>query len=48
MSKISHLILGLFLLSALPVSAEVISITDHVIAYPMMPLALFVQHAACQ
>ncbi|MBT3504539.1 MAG: hypothetical protein HN475_02010 [Piscirickettsiaceae bacterium] len=28
MSKISHLILGLFLLSALPVSAEVISITD--------------------
>lgn len=28
MSKISHLILGLFLVSALPVSAEVISITD--------------------
>ena len=28
MSKISHLILGLFLVSALPISAEVISITD--------------------
>lgn len=28
MSKISYLILGLFFLSALPLSAEVISITD--------------------
>mgnify|MGYP001328093758 CR=1 FL=1 len=48
MSKISHLILGLFLVSALPISAEVISITDPRYTVANDASGFVAQHAACQ